>query len=50
VFVYIDDFDCEEGEDAFGGGHGLDEQTGCVYLGSRFGEGYGLVCSRSTGS
>lgn len=40
VFVYIDDFDCEDGQTPYGG-HGLDG-SGCTYIGSRFGEGYGL--------
>ena len=42
VFVYIDDFDCEEGEEPYGGGHGFEEEGGCDYVGSRFGEGFGL--------
>ena len=47
VFVFIDDFDCEAGELPGGGGHGVFEDEppvdeGCAYVGSRFGEGYGL--------
>lgn len=43
VFVFIDDFDCAAGELPGGGGHGDEPPSdGCVYLGSRIGEGYGL--------
>lgn len=47
VFAYIEDFDCEEGQQPYGGGHGVvvaDEEppvdeTACLYLGSRIGYG-----------
>jgi hypothetical protein len=42
VFVYIDDFDCEEGETPYGG-HGVEEEGVCDYIGSRWGEGYDLA-------
>ena len=65
VFAYIDDFDCEEGQDPYGGGHGAvaeeeppAAETGCVYIGSRFGYGQDmeltiaskLTSARLTGS
>ena len=39
AFLYIDDFDCEPGQQPWGGHHG---EAGCAYLGSRFGDGSGL--------
>ena len=54
VFAFIDDFDCEEGEDPYGGGHGFVEEEeppvegGCDYIGSRF--GYGQDMSLTVGS
>jgi hypothetical protein len=47
AFAWIDDFDCEPGKLPGGGGHGFDveeeEPSGCEYVGSRFGEGFGLT-------
>lgn len=37
VFGWVDDFQCEAGEDPFGGGHG--DGGACDYVGSRFIEG-----------
>ncbi len=42
AFVYISDFDCEPGQQPYGG-HG--EENGCAYIGDRFGEGFGLEFS-----
>lgn len=42
AWAYIDDFRCPVGVLPDDGGHGGDE-PGCEYLGSRFGEGYGLT-------
>ncbi|MGH8946325.1 MAG: hypothetical protein ACRDVL_09250 [Acidimicrobiia bacterium] len=44
AFAFIDDFDCEPGKLPDGGGHGFEEEepSGCVYVGSRIADGYGL--------
>lgn len=42
AFVYIDDWDCPPGQLPTDGGHGDPEPTGCTWIGSRQGEGYGL--------
>lgn len=45
AFGFIDDFDCEPGKLPNGGGHGIDEgeePSGCVFVGSRYAEAYGL--------
>lgn len=39
--MYIDDFDCEPGQEPWGG-HGEEEEPGCAYIGSRFGWASGL--------
>lgn len=36
AFMYIEDFDCEEGQEPWGG-HGGEGEEGCLYKGSRFG-------------
>lgn len=40
VFVYISDFDCEPGQQPWGG-HG--DSEACLYIGDRIGEGSGLA-------
>jgi len=42
VFMYIDDFDCEPGQTPYGG-HGDTEDGACLYVGTRWGSGYGLT-------
>lgn len=50
VYAYIEDFDCEEGQDPYGGGHGFvaaeeeppPDDSGCAYLGTRFGYGQNM--------
>lgn len=43
AFGYIEDFDCEPGELPDGGGHGFEEEpSGCVWVGARNAEGFGL--------
>lgn len=43
AFVYIDDWDCAPGQLPSGGGHDdPEEPTGCSWIGSRQGEGFGL--------
>lgn len=42
AFIYIDDFDCEPGLTPYG--HGEEEEgNGCVYVGTRWGNGYDLA-------